>query len=71
MEIKYEYVKSMKLAGELMKRGFRILQVRKDKFNPAFDVYVFKKSDELCDTMVSIINEVGGKDNDQGKRSRG
>lgn len=63
MEFKKEYVKSMKLAAYLMLAGFRILEVRKDRFNPSFDVYVFKSSDELTKEMMKIIEENGGKIN--------
>ncbi len=45
--MRYEYVKSMKLAGILMQKGFRILAIEKDKTNPDFDVYVFRQTKEL------------------------
>lgn len=61
--MRYEYVRSMRLAGYLMMHGFRIYAVQKDKFNPAFDVYVFKKSRELSSAIVDYSNsEIGGKE---------
>lgn len=63
MEFKKEYVKSMKLAAHLMLAGFRILEVRKDRFNPSFDVYVFKSSEELTKEMMKFIEENGGNKN--------
>lgn len=69
MEFKKEYVKSMKLAAYLMLAGFRILEVRKDRFNPSFDVYVFKSSDKLTKEMMKIIEENGGKINGDNNRN--
>lgn len=71
MEFKKEYVKSMKLAAHLMLAGFRILEVRKDRFNPSFDVYMFKSSEELTKEMIKLIEENGEiKNGDNNKRSR-
>jgi hypothetical protein len=63
-DIKYEYVKSMKLAGILMQKGFRILAIKKDKYNPVFDVYCFRQTRELTNEILNFIeNENGGKEN--------
>ena len=58
--MRYEYVKSMRLAGLLMQQGFKIYAVQKDKFNPAYDVYLFRKCDELSSAIVKY-SENGGK----------
>lgn len=60
-DIKYEYVKSMKLAALLMLQGFRILGIKKDKFNPSFDVYCFRQTDELTKAIFSYINKENGE----------
>ena len=63
-DIRYEYVKSMKLAGILMQKGFRILAIKKDKYNPEFDVYCFRQTRELTNEILNFIeNENGGKEN--------
>ena len=63
-DIRYEYVKSMKLAGILMQKGFRILAIKKDKYNPEFDVYCFRQTRELTNEIFNFIeNENGGKEN--------
>ena len=69
--MKYEYIRSMRLAGYLMLNGFKIYAVQKDIKNPAFDVYVFKKSGELNAAMKEYSSESGGKENGNNyKRSR-
>lgn len=63
-KVHYEYVKSMKLAGILMQKGFRILAIKKDKYNPEFDVYCFRQTRELTNTILEFIeNENGGNKN--------
>ena len=44
---KYRYVFSMKLAGNLMINGFKLLRVNKHLSRNGFDVYVFEDSDEI------------------------
>ena len=54
-----------------MAQGFKLYEVQKDKYNPNFDVYVFRGSDELNSTMVKLINsEIGGSRDDKRERSR-
>lgn len=52
--MRYEYVKSMRLAGLLMQQGFKIYAVQKDKFNPAYDVYFFIENPERSWIRFSI-----------------
>lgn len=60
-KVHYEYVKSMKLAGILMQKGFRILAIKTDKYNPEFDVYCFRQTRELTNAILEFIeNENGG-----------
>ena len=54
-EKKYEYVKSLKLAGYLMMNGFRILHVEPNVKFKDKDVYVFKQSDKLSDYIFKYI----------------
>ena len=58
--MRYEYIRSMKLAGHLMMQGFKIYSVQKDIKNPAFDVYVFKKSGKLCAAIQDYSNSENG-----------
>ena len=70
-DIRYEYVKSMKLAGILMQKGFRILAIKKDKYNPEFDVYCFRQTRELTNEILNFIeNENGGKENGIDNKNR-
>ena len=55
-EQRYEYVKSLKLAGYLMQRGFRILRVEPNVKFKEKDVYVFEQSDKLSDCIFEYIN---------------
>ena len=70
---KYEYVKSLKLAGFLMQNGFRILRVEPNKEFNGKDVYVFEQSDNLSDYIFKYI-ELRTKENknygNYNKRSR-
>lgn len=58
--IHYEYVKSMKLAALLMLQGFRILKIKKDKYNPEFDVYCFRQTRELTEAIFNYIEKENG-----------
>ena len=54
-ELKYEYVKSLKLAGHLMQNGFRILRVEPNAKFKEKDVYVFEQSKKLSDCIFEYI----------------
>lgn len=56
-DIKYEYVKSMKLAAQLMLLGFRILDIQPNKSNPEFDVYCFRQTKELTKAIFQLIEK--------------
>ena len=53
---KYEYVKSLRLAGQLMQNGFRILRVEPNVNFKSKDVYVFEQSDELTKYILEYID---------------
>lgn len=55
-ELKYEYIKSLKLAGFLMQNGFRILRVEPNSKFKEKDVYVFEQSNKLSDCIFKYIN---------------
>ena len=55
-EKKYEYVKSLRLAGWLMYHGFRILRINHNLEVKGKDVYVFEQSDELSGCIFEYIN---------------
>lgn len=55
-EKKYEYVKSLRLAGWLMYHGFRILRINHNLDIKGKDVYVFEQSDNLSDCIFEYIN---------------
>lgn len=55
-EKKYEYVKSLRLAGWLMYHGFRILRINHNLEVKGKDVYVFEQSDNLSDCIFEYIN---------------
>ena len=54
---KYEYVKSLKLAGWLMQNGFRILRINHNLEVKGKDVYVFEQSEKLSDYIFEYINK--------------
>ena len=56
MSKKYEYVKSLRLAGYLMMHGFRILRVEQNIKIKDKDVYVFEQSDKLSECIFEYIN---------------
>ena len=56
-EKKYEYVKSLRLAGWLMYHGFRILRINHNLEVKGKDVYVFEQSDRLSDCIFEYINK--------------
>ena len=53
---KYEYVKSLRLAGWLMLHGFRILRINHNLEVKGKDVYVFEQSEKLSDCIFKYIN---------------
>lgn len=56
-EKKYEYIKSLRLAGWLMLHGFRILRINHNLEVKGKDVYVFEQSDNLSDCIFEYINK--------------
>ena len=71
-EKKYEYIKSLRLAGWLMYHGFRILRINHNLEVKGKDVYVFEQSDKLSDCIFEYINKRTKENNyaDFNKRSR-
>jgi hypothetical protein len=70
-EKKYEYVKSLRLAGWLMYNGFRILRINHNLEVKGKDVYVFEQSEKLSDCIFEYINKRTKENNyDFNKRSR-
>lgn len=55
-EQKYEYVKSLRLAGWLMLNGFRILRINHNLKVEGKDIYVFEQSDKLSECIFEYIN---------------
>lgn len=67
---RYEYVKSLRLAGWLMYHGFRILRIESNNKVVGKDVYVFKQSDELSDCIFEYIDtRTKDKKHDANERS--
>ena len=56
-EKKYQYVKSLRLAGWLMFNGFRILRINHNLEVKGKDVYVFEQSEKLKDCIFEYINK--------------
>ena len=56
-EKKYEYVKSLRLAGWLMLNGFRILRINHNLEVKGKDIYVFEQSDNLSNCIFEYINK--------------
>ena len=69
-EKKYEYVKSLKLAGYLMQNGFRILRINHNLKVQGKDVYVFEQSDSLSNCIFEYINK-RTKENNYGDTYKG
>ena len=53
---KYEYVKSLRLAGWLMYHGFRILRINHNLEVKGKDIYVFEQSEKLSECIFEYIN---------------
>lgn len=56
---KYQYVFSMKLAGILMSKGFKILRINKHLSGDGNDVYVFEKSKGIQKEIEDYIKAKG------------
>ena len=68
-EKKYEYVKSLRLAGWLMYHGFRVLRINHNLEVKGKDVYVFEQSNKLSDCIFEYIN-IRTKENNYGDFNR-
>ena len=67
---KYEYVKSLRLAGWLMYHGFRILRINHNLEVRGKDVYVFEQSEKLSDCIFEYINKRTKENNNHGFKSK-
>lgn len=56
---KYQYVFSMKLAGTLMCKGFKLLRINKHLSGDGNDVYVFEWSKKIHDEIDKYIKAKG------------
>lgn len=56
IEKKYEYIKSLRLAGYLMQNGFRILRINHNLKVNGKDIYVFEQSEALKDCIFNYIS---------------
>ena len=54
---KYEYVKSLRLAGWLMLNGFKILRINHNLEVKGKDIYVFEQSERLSDCIIEYIDK--------------
>ena len=63
---KYEYVKSLRLAGWLMLNGFRILRINHNLKVEGKDIYVFEQSEKLSDYIFEYINKRTKENNNHG-----
>lgn len=70
-EKKYEYVKSLRLAGWLMLNGFRILRINHNLKVEGKDVYVFEQSEKLSDCIFEYINKRTKENNNYGNHNKG
>ena len=67
---KYQYVFSMKLAGILMSKGFKLLRINKHLSGDGNDVYVFEQSKKIHYEIDKYIKAKENKRNVINKRSR-
>lgn len=67
---KYEYVKSLRLAGWLMLNGFRILRINHNLEVKGKDVYVFEQSEKLSDCIFRYINNKRTEENNYGDNNK-
>lgn len=56
-EKKYEYIKSLRLAGYLMMNGFRILRINHNLKVTGKDVYVFEQTEKLKKCIFDYIDK--------------
>lgn len=56
-EKKYEYIKSLRLAGYLMMNGFRILRINHNLKVIDKDVYVFEQTEKLKKCIFDYIDK--------------
>ena len=56
-EKKYEYIKSLRLAGYLMMNGFRILRINHNLKVIGKDVYVFEQTEKLKKCIFDYIDK--------------
>lgn len=56
-EKKYEYIKSLRLAGYLMLHGFRILRINHNLKVKNKDIYVFEQSENLEKCILKYIEK--------------
>lgn len=54
---KYEYIKSLRLAGWLMSHGFKILRINHNLKVEGKDIYVFEQSEELSKCIFDYIDK--------------
>ena len=54
---KYEYIKSLRLAGYLMMNGFRIIRINHNLKVNGKDVYVFEQTELLKKYILDYINK--------------
>lgn len=52
---KYQYVFSMKLAGILMTKGFKLLRINHHLNNDTKDVYVFEQTEKIQEEIEKYI----------------
>lgn len=53
--MKYIYIFSPRVCGELLDRGFQYTEKRRDKKDPRFWVYLFEETPELTAAMSEIM----------------
>ena len=54
---KYEYIKSLRLAGYLMMNGFRIIRINHNLKVTGKDIYVFEQTEKLKEYIFRYINK--------------
>lgn len=53
--MKYVYIFSPRVCGELLDKGFQYIEKRRDKKDPRFWVYVFEETSEFAAAMSQIM----------------
>ena len=54
---KYEYIKSLRLAGYLIMNGFRIIRINHNLKVTGKDIYVFEQTEKLKEYIFRYINK--------------